>query len=48
MHLVTLATEHGRVAKRSLTTPGQRQMLAALELSEPPALTDFEVATATS
>ena len=44
MHLVTLATEHGRIAKRSLTTPGQRQIMAALELPEPPAFADFEVA----
>ena len=44
MHLVTLATSEGRFAKRSLTTPGQRQILAALELPEPPAFSDFEVA----
>ena len=43
MHLVTLETGAGRVAKRSLTTPGQRQILAALELPEPPAFSDFEV-----
>ena len=47
MHLVTLETREGRVAKRSLTTPRQRQILAALELPEPPAFSDFEV-TATS
>jgi len=45
MHLVTLATEHGRIAKRSLTTPGQRRILAALELPEPPVFADFEVAS---
>jgi len=44
MHLVTLETNEGRVAKRSLTTPGQRQIFAALELPEPPAFSDFEVA----
>jgi hypothetical protein len=44
MHLVTLETAAGRVAKRSLTTPGQRQIFAALELPEPPAFSDFEVA----
>ena len=44
MHLVTLETGEGRVAKRSLTTPGQRQIFAALELPEPPAFSDFEVA----
>jgi len=43
MHLVTLETGEGRIAKRSLTTPGQRQILAALELPEPPAFSDFEV-----
>ena len=43
LHLVTLQTGAGRVAKRSLTTPGQRQILAALELPEPPAFSDFEV-----
>ena len=43
MHLVTLETGAGRVAKRSLTTPGQRQIFAALELPEPPAFRDFEV-----
>ena len=43
MHLVTLETGAGRVAKRSLTTPGQRQILAALEIPEPPAFSDFEV-----
>ena len=48
MHLVTLATDEGRVAKRTLTTPGQRRILAALELAEPPAFADFEVATATT
>ena len=47
MHLVTLQTGEGRVAKRSLTTPGQRLILAALELPEPPAFSDFEV-TATA
>ena len=44
MHLVTLETGEGRVAKRSLTTSGQRRILAALELPEPPAFSDFEVA----
>ncbi len=48
MHLVTLETAAGRVAKRSLITPGQRRILAALELPEPPAFSDFEVAAAAS
>jgi len=43
MRLVTLETGEGRVAKRSLTTPGQRRIFAALELPEPPAFSDFEV-----
>ena len=41
MHLVTLATPDGRVAQRSLTTPGQRTILAALNLPEPPRFFDF-------
>jgi IS4 transposase len=45
LHLVTLETSAGRVAKRSLTTPGQRRIFAALELPEPPAFSDFEVAS---
>ena len=44
MHLVTLETDAGRVAKRALTTPGQRRIFAALELPEPPAFSAFEVA----
>jgi hypothetical protein len=48
MHLVSLATDEGRVAKRTLTTAGQRRILAALELPEPPAFADFEVAVATT
>jgi hypothetical protein len=36
MHLVTLATPHGSVAQRSLTTPSRRTILAALDLPEPP------------
>ena len=36
MHLVSLATPDGAVAQRSLTTPGQRAVLAALNLAEPP------------
>ena len=47
MHLVTLETVEGRVAKRSLSTPGQRRIFAALELPEPPAFSDFEVAPTT-
>jgi hypothetical protein len=41
MHLVTLATEDGRVAQRSTTTTGQKTILAALDLPEPPTYLDF-------
>jgi Transposase DDE domain len=45
MHLVTLATPDGQVAQRSATTPGQKAILAALELPEPPRFFDFTVPT---
>ncbi len=41
MHLVTLATADGQVAQRSTTTPGQKAILTALDLSEPPKFFDF-------
>jgi len=41
MHLITLATPEGRVAQRSTTTPGQKTILAALDLPEPPKFFDF-------
>ncbi len=41
MHLITLATDHGRVAQRSATTPAQRTLLHALDLPEPPKFFDF-------
>jgi hypothetical protein len=41
MHLVTLATADGRVAQRSQTTSGQKTILAALDLPEPPKYLDF-------
>jgi hypothetical protein len=41
LHLVTLATAHGRVAQRSLTTPSQQAILRALQLPEPPQFLDF-------
>ena len=44
MHLVTLEASEGRVARRSRTTTGQHRFFAALELPEPPAFSDFEVA----
>ena len=43
LHLVTLETSEGRVARRSRVTAGQRRILAALELPEPPLFSDFEV-----
>lgn len=43
LHLVTLETSEGRLARRSQTTAGQRRILAALELPEPPLFSDFEV-----
>jgi hypothetical protein len=46
MHLVTLATPDGHVAQRSATTPGQKAILAALELPEPPRFFDFTVPNA--
>jgi hypothetical protein len=45
MHLVTLATGDGRVAQRSMLTPGHKTILAALDLTEPPRFFDFTVAT---
>ena len=45
MHLVTLETAEGRVAKRSTTTKRQREILAALELREPAQILDYELRT---
>lgn len=44
MHQVTLATADGRVAQRSATTPGQKAILAALDLPEPPQFLEFNIA----
>ena len=41
LHLVTLATDHGTVAQRSLLTPGQQAILQRLDLPEPPRFYDF-------
>ena len=46
MHLVTLETKEGRIAKRSGTTKRQREILAALELREPAQIIDYELPTA--
>jgi hypothetical protein len=45
MNLVTLATPDGQVAQRTVTTPGQKAILTALELPEPPRFFDFSVPT---
>jgi len=41
MHLVTLSTPDGHVAQRSTLTAGQKTILAALNLPEPPKFFDF-------
>ena len=41
MHLVTLATNDGTVAQRTELTAGQRRILNALQLPEPPRFYDF-------
>jgi hypothetical protein len=46
MHLVTLGTKEGRIAKRSATTKGQRKILTALGLREPTQILDYELPTA--
>jgi hypothetical protein len=43
MHLVTMETAEGRVAQRSATTPGQAEILAALDIAEPGRYLDFEL-----
>lgn len=43
MHLVTMETAEGRVAQRSATTPGQAEILAALDIAEPGRFLDFEL-----
>jgi len=45
MHLVTLETKEGRIAKRSATTKRQREILAALEVREPAQILDYELPT---
>jgi hypothetical protein len=41
MHLVTLATGDGHVAQRSALTTGQKALLSALQLPEPPRFFHF-------
>jgi len=43
LHLVTLATPDGKVAQRSTLTPGQKTILTALKLPEPPRFHDFTI-----
>ncbi|MBS4730328.1 hypothetical protein MSM1_19035 [Mycobacterium sp. SM1] len=45
MHLVTFATADGRVAQGSILTTGQKTILAALDLPEPPKYLDFTPGT---
>ena len=44
MHLITLATGDGQVAQRSTVTPGQKTILTALNLPEPPRFLEFSTA----
>ncbi len=46
MHLVTLETTEGRIAKRSATTKRQRELFAALDVREPAQILDYELPTA--
>ncbi|MBV8712276.1 MAG: IS1634 family transposase [Solirubrobacterales bacterium] len=41
LHLITLATGHGRIAQRSTLTAGHKAILTTLELPEPPRYFDF-------
>ncbi len=43
MHLVTLETKEGRIAKRSATTARQRELFSALEVREPAQILDYEL-----
>src|SRR3954454_10825297 len=46
LHLITLATGSGTVAPRTALTPGQKTILAALDLPEPPRFIHFTPASA--
>ena len=48
MHLITLATAHGQVAQRSVTTSGQQAILRALQLPDPPRFFNFTVTAETA
>ncbi len=43
MHLVTLETKDGRLAKRTATTERQRELFSALEVREPAQILDYEL-----
>jgi Transposase DDE domain len=43
MHLVTYEASEGRVVQRTATTPGQRQIFAALDVAEPAQFQDFSI-----
>jgi transposase len=45
MHLVTIETTEGCIAKRSTSTKRQREILAALEVREPAQILDYELPT---
>ena len=45
LHLVTLATADGQVAQRTALTAGQKTILTALKLPEPPRFFDFTAAS---
>ena len=45
MHLVTLETKEGHIARRSVTTKGQQKILAALKVREPAQILDYELPT---
>jgi len=46
MHLVTLSTPEGHVAQRSTLTAGQKSILTALSLPEPPRFFHFTAPSA--
>jgi hypothetical protein len=45
LHLVTLSAPNGQVAQRSALTTGQKSILTALKLPEPPRFFDFPAAS---
>jgi hypothetical protein len=45
MHLVTLATDDGRIAQRTATTKRQREILTDLQIREPAQILDYQLPT---